>query len=1241
MATGHHQSDGGASDLPQGGQSAIEQLRSAGFSYPDVPVTASCPFHRELGTSGTIASFFLTRGEEFLGYHSTVGRSYRNTKSGAGIASGIVSSGFYSVAIKHNRFKIAKDWIPSTILNAQIVNKIALGQVVVVTNTVVPFCTASDGECLRALKVNAAAFSLQTDEKEVSTFKPKKQIAYRDPRSEEEISDLKSKEIAAVEDLCLKGAVFGCIHADGRISFTNHLDQLSVMAQYDFKKPKGARFIDRQTGHQHSKQNDLLCFDWFCLPGFKLPKHWPDQMVQAIAAIQSRYLKGTYILQSTVILATLVYQWILDQGRRPHGRPLASEPNRRIKHDPELTDPGWITFLAYFPAFLLFHETHRLGAYCHPFDFVQKAYQNDILRDAERFSLPKEQLSIYQDFMSSSGLLEGMKNPVPIVYLTPAMLEGSALSGPYLEQHVDSKQNGTIHKLNVSEIHCHLGWGSVWNMSLPIISFQDEGHQGTDELKARPGFQCYTLPKVWVNQLPPSHLPPGERGDVAKSFLDDIKLGGKCSTVPSTPDTDSIGLEKYAGRVPIIPLGYRPEFESVELNPGWSVHIPCANGIICPASTDGGHRHEMVYGGDSAAADEMAKTAFKAWKTKFSKQADAKCGLTFGKPDGIVLDAGIPVPTIEWPLVEPTITELAVPNFNSAPNQGPSRPQSSNSSPANLAAPPQAVFDENEDLRQQLAISKRQFREKELDYCVVIAKLTQLHRKCSDSGACPSCNLLRTDLAKLVSNQHNLEELAASSKTPTTDEQTPGLLAKAIQLQKDKDDLLRQLKEADTLAQQRKEELDSLDLEAVTAKITQLRKNQTALEERNDAMRMEESKAKLAIRSAQKELSQTKSAIQNYQSCRKLAEALEVARRHKDQARESLAGLLFDEEIEFVMLKGLLESYKEEEKVFGPSDHGGKIGSLWPRGVIKEPSPHPDLDIISSLVICADANSTMRKRKVTEQYEQPQAKCLKTSAEIAESARTVEGWLDKPGQATLSHHTQHLALQSMIAVGAIDPVLTSLGATGIVSLSDEGLKQFVWAQKHKELKTEKNFDELSKRFAGRLQELLKNRGLDKAGHLSTKKLSELAHHSRLSQPGVDEILSQLHQVLVSVQPLRQKLHNTLERISKGGTGDADFISCVKELKESVVPELFSVYTWEPGTISYIEPGLASALRCNSSLGWRRRICGALASLASKYKDLEALKVELELEWRPAYLLSDRELCEISAGPEHTETDPSA
>lgn len=532
----------------------------------------------------------------------------------------------------------------------------------------------------------------------------------------------------------------------------------------------------------------------------------------------------------------------------------------------------------------------------------------------------------------------------------------------------------------------------------------------------------------------------------------------------------------------------------------------------------------------------------------------------------------------------------------------------------------------------------------DMEYDKILADLTELHRNCSNLDTCPSCNMLRADLTKVVSKYYPLKELAASTGTHTSDEKTAALWVKVVQLQKKKDDLVGQLKASDALSQKRKEKLDSLDVEAMTAEISQLRETTTALEDTTNALRTEKSKVEQALGLVQQELRKTEDKIQKFQSCKKQAEALELIRRQKDQALEKVSGFqaeLIAERIENSRLRIALEDVEELAWGYVSCDHGEKIGSLLKHE--RSPRTPTDVGIISSIVVCADASSILYKRHIMEEYdyEQPQAKRLRTSAEIAETSQRVEGWLDKPGQAALSHHTQHLALQSMIAIGAIDPVLTSLGATGILSLSDEGLKQFEWAQKYKELKTRKDFGELSERFAGRLQKLLQHHGLDKAGHLSTRKLSELVQHSRLHQPNVDDILSQLRQVLVSVQPLRQKLYTTLERISNGGTGDADFISCVEVLKQSAVPALFSVYTWEPGTLSHTEPGLARALRCDSVLGWRRRICDALASLATKYKDLEALKGQLELEWRPAYLLSDKELCEISACPEHPGTDASA
>lgn len=533
--------------------------------------------------------------------------------------------------------------------------------------------------------------------------------------------------------------------------------------------------------------------------------------------------------------------------------------------------------------------------------------------------------------------------------------------------------------------------------------------------------------------------------------------------------------------------------------------------------------------------------------------------------------------------------------------------------------------------------------EKEIECGKVHADLRELHRRCSDLDACPSCDLLRTDLAKLVSQQHALEELAEALMA---DKQTFALCVHVIQLQKDKDNFLGQLKATEALSQKRKEKLDGLDVEAVNAEIKRLRETKTALVEATNALQTEKSNAEKALGSAQKELNETKAAIQEFRSCRKQAEALELARGQKlkaTMANSSLEEKLLDMTIKNVELRASQENWEEEDLFFLSYDNGEKIGSLLQ---LDELSPQTDLELISSIVICDNVTSSTRKRNATDQSEQPPAKRLRTSAEIAETARRVEGWLDKPGQATLSHHTQHLALQSMIAVGAIDPILTRLGSTGIVSLSDEGLKLFRWAQEYEDLKTRKDAGELSERFAGEIQKLFQRHSLNEAGNFDTKELFNLSRHAIMYEVDVHKLLLQLRQVLVSVQPLRQKLHNTLERIGKVDTSDADFISCVDELKESVIPALFSVYTSEPGMPPRIEPVLERELHCSSDLhgeewDWRRRVRRALTSVVSKYKDLEDLKAEFQLEWRPAYLLSDEELKEISVCPEHTGPDLSA
>lgn len=90
-----------------------------------------------------------------------------------------------------------------------------------------------------------------------------------------------------------------------------------------------------------------------------------------------RRLTGTYIPRFIVVLAAMVYKWIVEnpiQSRTENCR-----DNSRLKGSKKpLQNPGFLRFVAYFPSYIMFHETNHLGVFGNPFDFVQAKYEEDI-----------------------------------------------------------------------------------------------------------------------------------------------------------------------------------------------------------------------------------------------------------------------------------------------------------------------------------------------------------------------------------------------------------------------------------------------------------------------------------------------------------------------------------------------------------------------------------------------------------------------------------------------------------------------------------------------------------------------------------------------------------------------------------------------------------------------------------------------------------------------------------------------
>lgn len=82
---------------------------------------------------------------------------------------------------------------------------------------------------------------------------------------------------------------------------------------------------------------------------------------------------------------------------------------------------------------------------------------------------------MFQSF-TQDACMRHLMQLAPLVFLSPAMLEGSALPGVFLEQH-QSGEDSTL-ELSLGESHALLAWGSIWNMALPVLSFREV--QSTD-----------------------------------------------------------------------------------------------------------------------------------------------------------------------------------------------------------------------------------------------------------------------------------------------------------------------------------------------------------------------------------------------------------------------------------------------------------------------------------------------------------------------------------------------------------------------------------------------------------------------------------------------------------------------------------------------------------------------------------------------------------------------------------------
>lgn len=143
-------------------------------------------------------------------------------------------------------------------------------------------------------------------------------------------------------------------------------------------------------------------------------------------------------------------------------------------------------FIAYFPAWLKFHELFRLGAYGHPYDFISANYTKDL--EVSQSYLVKgnnweEEFKELKDFEEQ-----------PCAFLTPAMQDGSALGGPFLPD------NG----FSLSQIHEMMHLGSIWSIGLPTMPARLPVKHAGD--KERCCYAAIAFPDHWKHDLPDAFI---------------------------------------------------------------------------------------------------------------------------------------------------------------------------------------------------------------------------------------------------------------------------------------------------------------------------------------------------------------------------------------------------------------------------------------------------------------------------------------------------------------------------------------------------------------------------------------------------------------------------------------------------------------------------------------------------------------------------------------------------------------
>lgn len=505
-------------EFPQttdGSRAQYERLRRAGFSYPDVPVSASCPFFQaipELRIGAYLRRGFIRPPED------PVARNDRQHRYLVGVNS-------HGEPIIAEGNKTQKSTTVTPYFSTNVFGRWTDAKPAAVITGWIPFSPLFSATQLAKLKKAAFGFThaeLEPVEAEVRA----EMTAY---------SKLETGGINPVGN-------------DGQLTGPHPLNGAYVFKDCDIdNQPRRKRWVPLQVQlarHEQGQRKDFTNYLFFSLPAFGLTGQTFGESIWKTTKEFQKQHPTTYISRIQIIYAALVYLWIVgDPACQP--RP-ARWPRSHGEGVPE--GPGMAVFIAYFPTYLKFHELHRLGAYAHPFDLVTKLYTNDTHRHQD-FRIRND-----NSWQVKFKDLAPMLDDGPFAFLAPAMIEGSALGGPFLP----------LSHFTLSEVHHYMGLGSIWTIGLPDMAIRSTLFDDNE-----PHLGLYAQPEAWASEFP------------------DGWIGGRANFTGTSKYAASLGSPIHAV---IRHVGAKTGFKSVDENPGWTSHLPARNGIICPAW---GHHHDV------------------------------------------------------------------------------------------------------------------------------------------------------------------------------------------------------------------------------------------------------------------------------------------------------------------------------------------------------------------------------------------------------------------------------------------------------------------------------------------------------------------------------------------------------------------------------------------------------------------------------------------------------------------------